>query len=303
MTRALLSRLCSRLQTPAQQIFARNSSTVRNWVPTSSKGTRQKQGSPGKRPTIRDLEQAPSDEVVPGSHTTRVAERYNIGLPNQLRRLPVKLKSNDGSVQFFFSKRHLFDRNDMKWLDKLEHPFAGSVLERYSEWSAGGRPLWLSVNTYGSVAPFVCTTAQRRLNRGLRLALEEKGYDRFGNRLASSDPKQPPGSAYGLFGTLRIIGANPKSVCQQTSSSILLMGRAVVAAAEVELTTRPNTSPLVTTPQNRPQNAGAGYSGDIVFRKQRQVSGHTGSESSFGYKPRSTNTQHVRRPAKQRESW
>ncbi|KAK8139521.1 hypothetical protein PG984_000644 [Apiospora sp. TS-2023a] len=73
--------------------------------------------------------------------------------------------------------RHCFDPNHMKYLDKVEHPMRKTMFDMYATWA--DRPLWYSGASHGA-APIVCSKAKRWIQRGLREALLERGYDRDG---------------------------------------------------------------------------------------------------------------------------
>ncbi|KAI0174251.1 hypothetical protein BJ166DRAFT_511545 [Pestalotiopsis sp. NC0098] len=170
-----------------------------------------------------------------------VAQAHKIKFPNFLRALKVPLNDprngHDGSkeskIWVLFSQSHIFSQQDIKTFDVPEHPGTGSVLDRYIEASDGSRPLWWSVNIYGGAAPpFVNTTAQRLLNRAIRLALEEKGYDRYGRRLVPHGVQPPKNNPFDIYGTLRIQCAGPKELCQlKFESQILDIGRMIIATA------------------------------------------------------------------------
>lgn len=174
-----------------------------------------------------------------GSRVNTVAFEHRIKFPSALRSLKVRYdKPNRGNIQVFTNKSHVFNQHDMRWFDQPEHPNAGCVLDRYVSWSDGSQPLWWSAAAFGNAAPFVCTTAQRLLNRAIRLALEENGYDRFGRAIAvpGSQPQRPD-----LYGTLRILCSDPKRLCQlKFSTDILEMGQNIVAAALPHLATVQN---------------------------------------------------------------
>ncbi|ETS74262.1 hypothetical protein PFICI_14128 [Pestalotiopsis fici W106-1] len=129
----------------------------------------------------------------------------------------------------------------MRWFEKPEHPNAGCVLDRYVSWSDGSQPLWWSAAAYGNAAPFICTTAQRLINRAIRLALEENGYDRYGRAIAVAGPRP---QKHDLYGTLRILCTSPKVLCQlKFSTDILDIGRSIVTAALPHLAIVQNGKP------------------------------------------------------------
>ncbi|KAK8032901.1 hypothetical protein PG991_002299 [Apiospora marii] len=125
--------------------------------------------------------------------------------------------------------RHCFDSNHMKYLDKVEHPLRKTMFDLYATWA--DRPLWYSGAAFGA-APIVCSKAKRWMQRGLREALLERGYDRDGRvRQEKTTTKTPPA----LYGTLKVLTHNPETLCQQPFSNVLEAMRQAVTAAEPHL--------------------------------------------------------------------
>lgn len=262
MTRALLSRSLFRLPTCAQHLLSHNVSTIypTTWNlpadPVTEKKRkshqhRQRQQShdssnfdDSKRNVRKTFWPAADANNFSRSHVDIRTRAHKIGFPSKLTRLPVRFKSNPTNIQVHWSSQHLINRNDMKWLDPVEHPSSGCVLDRYVAWSDGSRPLWWSANTYGSVSPFVCTTAQRLLNRGIRLALEENGYDRFGMKLVEHGQPPPINDPSNLYGTMRISCSNPTDLCQLKFPEILSIGRTIVPALIKQLKAEQGKPPL-----------------------------------------------------------
>lgn len=192
----------------------------------------------GPRPVPDDASKA---DLFRQSRHHAVAKAHKIDFPNVLRALKVPLNdprtghvgSKESKVWVMFSQSHAFSQQDIRSFDVPEHPATGSVLDRYIEASDGSRPLWWSVVIHGGAAPpFVNTTAQRLLNRAIRLALEEKGYDRYGRRLVPHGVQPPKNNPFDLYGTLRIQCAGPKELCQlKFESQILDIGRMIIATA------------------------------------------------------------------------
>ncbi|KAK7969369.1 hypothetical protein PG988_008442 [Apiospora saccharicola] len=141
--------------------------------------------------------------------------------------------------------RHCLDSNHMKYIDKVEHPMRKTMFDMYATWA--DRPLWYSGAAHGA-APIVCSKAKRWIQRGLREALLERGYDRDGRvkqeQTSSAgrgrDGKAPPPT---LYGTLKVISHNPEHLCQQAFPEVLEAMRQTIAAAEPYLApNRPSQS-------------------------------------------------------------
>lgn len=138
-------------------------------------------------------------------------------------------------------QRHCVDSNHMKYLDKVEHPMRKTMFDMYATWA--DRPLWYSGAGYGA-APIVCSKAKRWLQRGIREALLERGYDRDGRVVqqetttaagggAKDGGKAPTPAA--LYGTLKVVSHSPESLCQETFQDVLEAMRQALAAAEPHL--------------------------------------------------------------------
>ncbi|KAK7952328.1 uncharacterized protein PG986_008056 [Apiospora aurea] len=171
-----------------------------------------------------------------------------------------------GSLTVQVSQSHCFDSNHMKYLDKAEHPLRKTIFDMYAGWA--DRPLWYSGAGFGA-APIVCSKAKRWIQRGLREALLERGYDRDGRVVQQKTPaagggagnsggrKTPPA----LYGTLKVLSHSPKAMCSHTFPQVLAAMRQAVAAAEPHLT----TDGFARKPGPRGPNYGSGNS----FRSPR----------------------------------
>lgn len=274
MTRALLSCLFPRPQRPAQHLF-RNASTSQARTLSHCKNNQLPHKEPVNGPHL-SFEQGDND-IVPGSHVTRVAQRYRIGYPKQLRRLHAKLPPG---LYCLYSTSHIFDRIDMKYLDSHEHPYAGSVLERYIEWTSGPRPLWWSFIAYNG-APVVCSHAKRYMNRGIQLALEEFGYDRFGKKLSGAGMEQQTDD---LYGTLRIFCSQPQDFCREKFPDILLMAKEIVAVVEKRLAIKPSNQSTKPEPQVRHNGRADSHSKPLLRRNS--------NASSTSYRPANAEVRH-----------
>ncbi|KAK8042163.1 hypothetical protein PG993_006686 [Apiospora rasikravindrae] len=142
------------------------------------------------------------------------------------------------------SQSHCFDSNHMKYLDKVEHPMRKTIFDMYAGWA--DRPLWYSGAGYGA-APIVCSKAKRWIQRGLREALLERGYDRDGRVVQKTSPTATAGRGTGnkgggkappaLYGTLKVLSHNPKAICSYTFPEVLAAMKQALAAAVPYLTT------------------------------------------------------------------
>ncbi|KAK8089958.1 hypothetical protein PG997_004919 [Apiospora hydei] len=160
------------------------------------------------------------------------------------------------------SQSHCFDSNHMKYLDKAEHPLRKTIFDMYAGWA--DRPLWYSGAGFGA-APIVCSKAKRWIQRGLREALLERGYDRDGRVVQQKTPaagrgagnsggrKAPPPA---LHGTLKVFSRIPKTICSHTFPEVLAAMRQALAAALPHLT----TDGFARNPGPRGENYGNGNS-------------------------------------------
>ncbi|CAG9940740.1 unnamed protein product [Clonostachys rosea f. rosea IK726] len=80
-----------------------------------------------------------------------------------------------------FSPRHIIDPFYVKYLDPRGHPLGASQKAKWARWSEE-RPLWLICSVNGGPKRVVRLRAMRRVRHALYTALEEKGYDKYGNR-------------------------------------------------------------------------------------------------------------------------
>ncbi|KAH8662262.1 hypothetical protein BX600DRAFT_315895 [Xylariales sp. PMI_506] len=175
-----------------------------------------------------------SAEGVPNAYVRGVARQHDFGFPNDLRPIRLKYKPNDTNVRVYVSRKHCFDVRNMQYLDKSLHPYAQSVLDRAV---ANINPLWWKAHCFGDAKVIIIRTAERRLRRGIRIALVEAGYDSSGKRL--SLPTVSGASRVlrrgDLCGTIHVTCAQPLQLCKQKFSQVLELCKAVIAEAEAEL--------------------------------------------------------------------
>jgi hypothetical protein len=157
-----------------------------------------------------DSIQSGSSTIDPINLIRNVAKKHNMGFPGEVIRLKIDIKPNPASVQVFASNRHCVNTYDMKYFAEHIHPYTQTVLDRYI--SQHDRPLWWSISSYGDAKRIVITKAERWLRRGIRLALEAKGYDRYGKSVT----EQVVGGRkiQDIYGTLRITCPDSKVLCQ-----------------------------------------------------------------------------------------
>lgn len=117
----------------------------------------------------------------------------------------------------------------MRYFDKIEHPFARSLLDTYIE--KNKEPLWIFSVTHGA-GPFPTKKAAKRISHALRDALGAAGYDRFGRRvLADGNPR----AMADLYGTIRITAAEPQAICNGQFADLVEQAKRIVSHAEMSL--------------------------------------------------------------------
>ncbi|KAI0551381.1 hypothetical protein F4679DRAFT_538998 [Xylaria curta] len=169
-------------------------------------------------------------EIQPGQHVISVCNQYNIGFPQKLRPLRVfKQKENPYKLGVLICQQHCFAQNSMRYFDKLEHPFAKSLLDVYIEKKK--EPLWITSFAHGA-GVFPNKTAERRIAHALRDALMLAGYDRFGRRVLADGESS---AIVDLYGTLRVISGHPTAVCNARFVDVLESAKKIIAGVEIEL--------------------------------------------------------------------
>ncbi|KAI1114692.1 hypothetical protein F5Y14DRAFT_160181 [Nemania sp. NC0429] len=169
-------------------------------------------------------------EVEPGQLVLSVCKEHGIAFPNRLSALRgLKLPPNPYKLGVSVSQQHCFSQLSMKYFDKIEHPFAKSLLDIYIEKSK--EPLWISSVTHGA-GPFASKKAAKKVTHALRDALEAAGYDRFGRR-APADGK--PSATADLYGTIRVTSTEPQAICNAKFADLVELARKIVSCAETGL--------------------------------------------------------------------
>ena len=196
----------------------------------------------------------PKAEVMPGKHVLSVCREYDISFPGELRplkgfRLPVQ--KNPYKLSVSFSQKHCFLHQSMKYFDRLEHPFAKSMLDIYIEKKK--EPLWLSAVAYGG-SPFANQTAKRKITHALRDALVAAGYDRFGQRMLVDGESS---AITDLYGSLRIACPAPVEVCKARFVDLLECAKQIIFATELGLRRDKNGLHLDRRQQEQPHHRGA----------------------------------------------
>ncbi|KAI0968769.1 hypothetical protein F4678DRAFT_441357 [Xylaria arbuscula] len=171
----------------------------------------------------------PIAEIEPGQHIIAACREHNFAFPNQLSYWKGLFKPNPYHLSVNASRQHCFLHQSMKYFDKVEHPFAKSMLDIYIEKKR--EPLWLSGFSYGAAA-FPNRVASRKITHALRDALMAAGYDRFGRRV----PIDGESSAIvDLYGTLRVTSADPQGVCNAKFKDLLECAKKIISFAETKL--------------------------------------------------------------------
>ncbi|TRX98555.1 hypothetical protein FHL15_000629 [Xylaria flabelliformis] len=169
-------------------------------------------------------------DIQPGQHVISVCKEYNIGFPQKLRSLRVfRQKENPYKLGVFVCQQHCFAQNSMRYFDKLEHPFAKSLLDIYIEKKK--ESLWITSYAHGA-GVFPNKTAQRKIAHALRDALMAAGYDRFGRRVLADGESS---AIVDLYGSLRVISAHPTALCNAKFVDILECAKKIIAGVEIEL--------------------------------------------------------------------
>lgn len=181
---------------------------------------------------------APSDEaaveVEPGQLVLSVCKKHGIAFPSRLRTpKEFKLSPNPYKLGISISQQHCFSQLSMKYFDKIEHPFAKSLLDIYIEKTK--QPLWISSVMHGA-GPFPTKTAAKRIVHALRDALDAAGYDRFGRRVVlAGGGGGEPGAVAELYGTLRVTSGDPLAICNSKFADIVEQAKKIVYCVETKL--------------------------------------------------------------------
>lgn len=173
-------------------------------------------------------------EYVPSSMIQKVAQAANIGCPGRWRSLrfppaqPPRShqqnggggggaaaaagagagkkapKTSAGGVQVATIPQHVFHPWHMRYFDRHGHALAESMLKRYL---ARTDPLWWFVTVHGdSTIPdsaFVKRAMRKRAEHAFRVALERRGWDAEGRRIAGRGGHD---GLRELYGSVRING-------------------------------------------------------------------------------------------------
>ncbi|KAI0904320.1 hypothetical protein F4824DRAFT_484271 [Ustulina deusta] len=194
----------------------------------------------------------PTVEVEPGQHVISVCRQYKISFPNELRSLKgLRLWENPYKLSVYTSQKHCFFQHSMKYFDKLEHPFAKSMLDIYIEKKK--EPLWIHSFAHGGM-PFANKTASRKVTHALRDALVAAGYDRFGQRVLADGQLS---AIADLYGTLRLMISDPLAVCNAKFADLLECAKQVLSAVEIELRRDKNGHHVTRKQQNPRPTRGA----------------------------------------------
>ncbi|KAI1181295.1 hypothetical protein F4777DRAFT_11255 [Nemania sp. FL0916] len=170
----------------------------------------------------------PLGKVEPGKHVISVSQKYEIFFSTELRTLKLdKRYGNPYRINVATSPKHCFQENSIRYLDKVEHPYAKTILDMYI--AKKKEPLWLYCFTHGA-SPFPVKTANRKLAHAMRDALAAAGYDRFGRRVLADGETS---AATDLHGTIRITGHDPLAVCNAKFVDLLDQAKRILADVEI----------------------------------------------------------------------
>ncbi|KAK5633955.1 hypothetical protein RRF57_009669 [Xylaria bambusicola] len=197
---------------------------------------------------------APHDfaaQVKPGQHVIAICNQYDISFPHEMRNLGgLRLTPNPYNIGAVASPKHCFFHQSMKYFDRLEHPFAKTLLDIYVQKKK--EPLWISALAHGG-SPFANSTAKRKLKHALRDALAAAGYDRIGQRVLADGESS---AVDGLYGSLRIMTSNPQAICTAKFVDLLDCAKQVIFAAEIQLRRNKSTLHLERGQQHSPTSKG-----------------------------------------------
>ncbi|KAI1187323.1 hypothetical protein F5B17DRAFT_324396 [Nemania serpens] len=176
----------------------------------------------------------PSDdatvEVEPGQLVLSACKKHGIAFPSRLH-TPKEFRLSPNPYKFgvSISQQHCFSQLSMKYFDKIEHPFAKTLLDIYIK--KNKEPLWISSVTHGA-GPFPAKKAAKKITHALREALHEAGYDRFGRRVLVDDE---PSAIADLYGTLRITANEPQAICNAKFTDLVVLARKIISCVETNL--------------------------------------------------------------------
>lgn len=173
-----------------------------------------------------DFEALEPDQVVGA-----FIRKHDIHLPmKMMKRIPGIPRPQPMWLSALMSRRHCFDHNALKYLDKLEHPMRKTMLDYYE--AKKDQPLWYVTASFGDARPIVHTKATRWMKRGLREALLERGYDIQGRKVASSGQDT---SIRDMYGTIKVHCSDAKALCKLEWPGVFALMKKVLVAAEVQL--------------------------------------------------------------------
>ncbi|KAI0169769.1 hypothetical protein GGR52DRAFT_481764 [Hypoxylon sp. FL1284] len=145
-------------------------------------------------------------EVHPGKHVITACRLHNFAFPNKMARIKgMKIRNNNLKLGAAVSERHCMEKNTMKFLDKVEHPFAKSILNMYI--SRKDKPLWYTTHAHPVASSFPCHKAESRILNAFREALAAHGYDRDGRKVNTEDV------IVDLYGTVHLTCGDPRTAC------------------------------------------------------------------------------------------
>jgi hypothetical protein len=150
------------------------------------------------------------------------AQQHGLSFSNRL--MPLSVKSSLG-FKYKYSLEHCIH----SWYDHYfypqGHPFMLFALD-YALNDHRQKALWYTPITMSGNTPVVCNKTKRRVRQQLQLALEERGYDIWGKKVAPND------KIVELYGSLRISSFSPLKIWNTSKEEIRADMRTLVAAIE-----------------------------------------------------------------------
>ncbi|KAK7743651.1 hypothetical protein SLS62_010554 [Diatrype stigma] len=203
-------------------------------IPARSFRTERPQGI-NEGPAFSPPPSGPNADVQPGDYVWAWCKEHDIALADRMKGLRVKQLDNRFKLSVFTSRQHCIDITHMRYFDKYEHPYARTMFDVYI--AKKKATLWYKAWAGSSALPFVISTAERRIKRAIRLALESRGYDRDGRRMETADGRRTRAGAdaVDLFGTLKIQTAEPKLVCNVKFAELQERIDKIMGMVEIEL--------------------------------------------------------------------
>ncbi|KAI1824350.1 hypothetical protein F4861DRAFT_267158 [Xylaria intraflava] len=179
---------------------------------------------------LASLSDAPPENIQPGEHVISVCKKHNIFFSQHLKPLRgLKQKQPPFDVLVNVSQNHCVQRRSMRYFDKLEHPFATSLLDVYIEKKK--EPLWMYCSATGESA-YPNKIASKKIAHAMRDALADAGYDRFGRRVLVGGETSAVAE---LYGSIDLMSLNPLAVCNAPFTDVLRFAKKILSSIQPTL--------------------------------------------------------------------